>query len=107
MAESESRRSRCHRRGHSVGATLTPRGTELVERFYKIQRGIYHTFARELVSAAHLVGGDTKGTKISPRLGRWMEVRAKLGKCVACVRQNRNAKMGIPTALVRRPIGIS
>lgn len=68
-------------RGRDGGATLTPRGTELVERFYKIQHGIYDTFARELVLVAHLVGGDTKGTKISPSFGRWMEVRGKLGKC--------------------------
>ncbi|WP_412774722.1 hypothetical protein [Nitrobacter sp.] len=63
------------------GAILTTRGAELVERFYKIQRGIYDKFSSELAFAAHLAGGDKKGNKISPRDARWMEARAKLGAC--------------------------
>lgn len=66
-------------RGRDGGATLTPLGAELVERFYKIQCGTYDIFAKELALAAHLVGGDKEGTKIPPHAARWMEARAKLG----------------------------
>jgi molybdate transport repressor ModE-like protein len=67
-------------RGRDGGATLTPKGTELAERFCKIHRSIYDVFAKELAFAAYLAGGD-KDRKINPDYARWMEIKAKLRKC--------------------------
>jgi molybdate transport repressor ModE-like protein len=68
-------------RGRGGGAMLTPRGTELTERFCRIQSSTYDIFARELAFVAQLAGGDKEGRKFSPDYARRMELIAKLGKC--------------------------
>lgn len=64
--------------GRDGGATLTPRGSELADRFCRIQRGIYEKLAGELALAAHLASGEKKGRKIYSGYAHLMKLRAEL-----------------------------
>ena len=65
-------------RGRGGGATLSPRGVELTDRFCEIRHGIHRKLSRELAFAAHLANGDNPGRNLYPDYAPLIRLREEL-----------------------------